>query len=151
MVDSLFTRTLLPVASKEDARKTAAAALPRVKAEGGTAIVVHVIEKADGAPDKAGVEQRRMHAEDILNEGTRLFDKAGIDNEDHVVFGTDVVETILDGADQMNATSIAYCPRDSGRLTKLLTGDVARHLVQRTDRPLVMLPANDQTDGEDRG
>ena len=137
---NLLATVVLPVASEEDAVATCAAAAARIAAADGRAIVVHVIEKADGAPDKASVEQREEYAEGIFTAAREAFADAGVPVETRLAFGTDVAETIFEVADDENATAIAFTPREGSRWVKLLTGDVALSLVSGAELPVVVLP-----------
>lgn len=131
----LFERILLPVASESDAEATARSVARYLDTPDGI-VAVHVIEKAGGAPDKAGVEQREAYAADVF-EAVR--DSLG-DVETDLRFDTDVEDAILAAAAEHDATSIVFTPRGGSRWLRLLTGDVTLHLVTETDRPVVVLP-----------
>jgi len=140
MADSLFETVLVPIASEEDAEETCREILREIHDGPPTLHVVHVIEKAGGAPDKAGVEQRKERAERIFNRvETELADE-DVPLETEILYGTDVAEAILERAKRLDATSIVFTPRGASRWIKLLTGDVAQKLLANTDRPLVVLP-----------
>ena len=141
---NLFETVVLPVASETDAEATSAAAAGRIAAADGRAVVVHVIEKAGGAPDKASVEQREEHAEEIFAAAREAASDASIDVETRLAYGTDVAETIFEVADDVDATAIAFTPREGSRWLKLLTGDVALSLVTESDRPVVVLPDREE-------
>lgn len=143
-MSDVFDHVLIPVASEDDARTTAEAVIPRVQDAGGSVVVVHVIEKVGGAPDKASVEQRREHATELLDAATELFDEAGVNVDDHVLFGTSIPETILDAADDEDATAIVFSPREQNLVSTLLTEDVAGTLLAETDRPLIVLPESSE-------
>ena len=141
----LFERVLLPVASRDDATSSARALRPRV---GDSVVAVHVVEKAGGAVDKASVEQREEEAEHIfeaVHEG--LDDDTTVETE--IAYGTDVAETIFDVAAEVDATSIVFTPRGGSRWVQLLTGDVALDLITGTDRPVVVLPDQQNEDTAD--
>lgn len=132
----LFDRVVLPVADPDDAAASADALSAQ---EFGSVLVVHVIEKGGGAPDKASVEQREDYAEEIFaGVRERLGDAKTV--ETTVAFGTDVTETIFDVAADHSATAIVITPRGGSRWMRLFTGDVALSLVTETDRPVVVLP-----------
>lgn len=132
----LFERIVVPVADPEDAAASTEALAPH---DAGHVVAVHVIEKAGGAPDKASVEQRETHAEEIFDVVTdRLAD--GHSLETRITYGTDVAEAIFDVAADVDATAIVITPRGGSRWARLLTGDVALSLVTDTDRPVVVLP-----------
>ena len=134
----LFEKILVPVASREDASATAAALAGH---EAGDIVAVHVIEKAGGAIDKAGVEQRELEAEEIFED---FQDALSRPIETKITYGTDVAEAIFDVAHDVDASSIVITPRGGSRWIRLLTGDVALSLVTESDLPVVVLP--DQTE-----
>lgn len=138
--ESLFARVLLPVASEADAEATAVAARSHLERDERRATVVHVIEKAGGAPDKASVEQREAQAKSIFARVDDVFGPAGIQYETRILYGTDVAETIIDAAAETDASAIAFTPRQGSRWLQLLTGDVSLSLVTDTDRPVIVLP-----------
>jgi len=149
----LFGRVLLPVASPEDARATCRALGRHLDdASTGDIVAVHVIEKAGGTPDKAGVEQRKEYAEETF---AVLRDCLGEDRSigTEITYGTDVTEAIFEAAAGHDATAIVVTPRGGSRWIRLLTGDVALDIVMETDRPVVVLPdvgdeSEDTTEGE---
>jgi nucleotide-binding universal stress UspA family protein len=137
---SLFARPLLPVANPDDAAATVAAAFPRVAAVGGRPLVVTVIEKAGGAPDKAPLEQMEELAEESFDVARDRAEEMGIDLDTDVLYGTDVPETIFEAARDTDATAIVFTPRDGNRLWDLIAGGVRHDLVTESDRPVVVLP-----------
>jgi len=141
---NLLQTVLVPIASEDDAVETCEAILKELDDERSTIHVVHVIEKAGGAPDKAGVEQREDRAGRIFERvETQLADEP-VSLETEILYGTDVAETILDRARRLEATAIVFTPRGANRWLKLLSGDVERKLLSHADRPLVVLPRSDQ-------
>ena len=130
----LLDRVLLPVASREDARATAAALAAH---DVGEIVAVHVIEKAGGAVDKASVEQRELEAAEIFDV---LQESLGQPVATEITYGTDVAEAIFDAAHDVGASSIVITPRGGSRWIRLLTGDVALSLVTESDLPVVVLP-----------
>jgi nucleotide-binding universal stress UspA family protein len=152
MTDSLFSRVLLPVADDEDADATATAALPYVRAVDGDVVAVHVIEKAGGAPDKAGVEQREEFAEEVFEVVRDRFAAEDVAVETRIAYGTDVSETIFDVAREVDASAIVFTPRGGSRWIRLLTGDTALDLITDGDRPVIALPDPDEGgDGDPTG
>lgn len=129
---------LVPVASAEDAEATCEALDPFLgDIERVTA--VHVIEKAGGAPDKAPLEKRRADAEEFLTlVETCLNDGVSVDTR--IAYGTDVVTTLFDEAEDVGATAFAFRPRGGSRFVRLLTGDTATKLVTESEIPVVSLP-----------
>jgi nucleotide-binding universal stress UspA family protein len=145
MVD-LFDRVVVPVASPEDAVATCRAVGPYLT---GTVVAVHVIEKAGGAPDKAGVEQREEYAEELFDAMEDCLDD-GRTLETEIRYGTDVAETVFEAAADLDASAIVVTPRGGSRWMRLLTGDVALDIVTKTDRPVVVLP-DVESDSDDGG
>jgi nucleotide-binding universal stress UspA family protein len=140
MGDALLSRPLLPVANGEDAAATCRAVFPRLAENGGRALMVHVIEKAGGAPDKASVEQREELAEAFFADAREDAASRGIDLDTRLAYGTDVAETIIDVAHEEGASAIAFTPRGGSRWVSLITGDVSYALVGHSDLPVVVLP-----------
>lgn len=139
----LLERVVLPVADPDDAAASAEALAAN---EFGSVLVVHVVEKAGGAVDKASVEQREQRAEEMFEAARQRLTDARIETE--VAYGTDVAETVFDVADDHDATAIVITPRGGSRWVRLLTGDVALSLVTETDRPVVVLPDDEATDAD---
>lgn len=137
----LLARLVVPVAEPDDARSTAWGLAKYIDDgdRGREVVLIHVIEKAGGAPDKAGVEQR----EDIAREAfaaarAELEDRFSVESE--IRYGTNVPEAIFAAAREHEASAVAFTPRGGSRIVQLLTGDVARSLVNDTDRPVIALP-----------
>ena len=128
---------LVPMADAEDARTTCRVLGPY---QPDRVVAIHVIEKADGAPDKAGVEQRQERAKEIFAAVEEGFEGAETDVETEIRYGTDVADTIVEAAGDHDATAIVFSPRKGGRWVRLLTGDVALSLITESDRPVVVLP-----------
>jgi nucleotide-binding universal stress UspA family protein len=142
----LLSRPLVPVASEDDAVETCRTAFPRIAAAGGQPVVVHVIEKAGGAPDKASVEQREAAAEEAFAAVRDCAADHGLDVETDIRYGTDVADAIVAAAADADASAIVFHPRGGSWLLDLLTGDVRDRLIAESDRPVVVLP--DGTDGD---
>lgn len=132
----IFERIVVPVASVEDARATGRAVQRHAP---GAVVAVHVIEKAGGAPDKASVEQREDVAREVFDELRAVGHEEGEFEED-LRYGTDVGETIIEAAADHDAAAIVFTPRGGSRWIRLFTGDVADTLVERSDRPVIVLP-----------
>ncbi|WP_435067304.1 universal stress protein [Haloplanus sp. C73] len=137
---NLLSRPLVPVASEDDARATCRAAFPRIAAAGGRPVVVHVIEKAGGAPDKASVEQREAAAADAFAVVRDHAEDAGLDVTTEIRYGTDVAATIIDAAADVDASAVVFHPRDGSWLLDLLTGNVRDRLLEESEHPVVVLP-----------
>lgn len=137
MTDSerLLARPLLAVANAPDARVSARALEPYV-GDPERVVVVTVVEKAGGAPDKAPMEEVEAEAERAFSAVRDVLGPVETD----LRYGVDVVETILEAGRDHDASAIVFTPRSGGRLVRLLTGDVALSLVTEADRPVVALP-----------
>jgi len=146
VTESIFRRVIVPVANEEDATATVEAVAPYVDAPGVTVTVVHVIEKAGGAPDKASVEQREQYAREVFAAITDGLDGVAASLETELLYGTDVAATIIDAAHDKDATAIVFTPRGGSRWRQLLTGDVAHKLVETSDVPVVVLPDREASD-----
>ncbi|WP_255149023.1 universal stress protein [Halorarius halobius] len=132
-----FDHLLVAIASENDATATAAS----LKAHLGIperVTVVHVVEKAGGAPDKAGVEQREEAAEEGFAAFRDALDGATVETD--IVYATDVADGILEAAREVGADAVVFAPRGGGLFARLLTGDVTRDLIDRADRPVIALP-----------
>lgn len=141
MTDSVFDRVVIPVASKMDAQRTCEAVLPHLNRKGGEAHIVHVIEKAGGAPDKASVEQRQQHADRIFSTTIETFSNADFTAfETHLRYGADVAATILDACDELDATAVVFVTRQTSRWKRFLTGDIALKLITENPVPAIVLP-----------
>ncbi len=139
-VDPLFARPLFPVANEDDADRTLASTLPYVRAAGGRATVLHVIEKAGGAPDKAPLEAREEAAEEIFDRAREAADAADVAVETELRYGTDVAEAIVAAAHEIDATAIVFSPRGGRSWWDLFSGDVREALTTGSDLPVVVFP-----------
>jgi nucleotide-binding universal stress UspA family protein len=148
-----FSAPVVPVANDDDAVATAAAVLPHVAAAGGRVLLVNVIEKAGGAPDKASVEQREALAAEAFAAFEERAAGAGVAVEERLLYGTDVAETIVDAAHEAGASAVVFTPRRHHGLLDFLAPDVRGRLLEASDLPVVVLPdrASGTTgaDGED--
>lgn len=133
---------LVPVADPDDGERTATALVPYLTPT-SSVVVVNVIEKAGGAPDKASVEQREEYAEDIFERTRSGLESTDASVETDVLYGTDVVERIFDEATERDVDAVVFTAREGNRLAELLTGDVARRMVKEAAVPVVALPQRD--------
>ncbi|UIP00971.1 universal stress protein [Halobaculum sp. CBA1158] len=141
----LLERVVVPVASEADAIETARALTPH-EAELGDVTLTYVVEKAGGAPDKAGVEQREEAAREAFDAFAEVLPAVTADHR--IAYDTDIVDGILGVVDETDATAIAFTPREGGRFVRLLTGDISLRLVTGADVPVVSLP---RRGGDDAG
>lgn len=145
---SLLDRPLVPVADPEDATETYEELRPYLLEVDRVPIVVHVIEKAGGAPDKAGVEQRREYAEEAFAAFRRRAETDGIEVKTKIRFGTDVAESILDVAELVDATAIVFRTRGEFGWLDRITGRVRSNLITESRIPVVVLPSRGGNDAE---
>jgi len=132
-MSDIFMRVVLPVASVENA---AASVRALASQDPDHVVAVHVIEKAGGAPDKAGVGQREQEAEKMFKtvEGVLANHLPSAGLETDFRYGTGVAETIFRAAADHGATAVVITPRGESRWVQLLTGDVALDIVTRAER-----------------
>lgn len=136
-----FTETvLIPLASPKDAERTADAVIPYLDPPPDHVLAVTVVEKTEGYMDKAPLEAATERAEETLEIVADRFEEAGVPTETRVLYGTNVIETILDVAEEVDVSSIMATPRNASRWVKLLSGDTALSLMMNTDRPLIVVP-----------
>lgn len=140
MTEDLLARPLVPVADPDDARATYEQFRPYLLGTGAVALVVHVAEKAGGAPDKSGVEQSRVLAEEAFDVFCGLAETDGIEVETQVLYGTDVAETVHEAAADHDASAVVFRSRGGNRWLELLSGNVRANLVAGSERPVVVLP-----------
>lgn len=135
-VQPVLSRLLVPVASETDARRTARALAPY---EPESVVVLHVVEKGEGMAPDAPVEQPRS----ATAAAVAAFREEFPDADSETVWGETVVEAIIDTAGDVEASAIAFQPREGSRLRKFLTGDYSLRLVTEADRPVIALPQRD--------
>jgi len=139
----LLERVVLPVANEEDARATADAVSAYLHA-GDEVVVLHVVEKAGGAPDKAPVEMQEEQGDDAFETMRSRLSDRDVEVATELRYGTDVVETILDTAVEIDASAVAITPREGSRIVALLSGDVAYRLVTNERCPVISFPVADR-------
>lgn len=138
----LLAHVVLPVAHEADANKTARA-LKQYTPDRVT--VVYVVEKGDGVPDKTPVEQSKEVAAASFTAVESVFPDAGAE----IAYGRDVAETILTTATDVDATAIAYRPREGNRIIRALTGDLSMALMTESPIPVIALPDPADTTTDD--
>ncbi|PSP98108.1 universal stress protein [Halobacteriales archaeon QS_4_70_19] len=135
---SLTAYSTIPVANEDDARATVKALEEYSHAK---VTLVHVVEKAGGAPDKLSLER----VEGLADESFAAFREIVPDVETELVYDESVVQAISDLAVAVDASAIAFRPRGCSRLVQLLAGDRASRLVTESELPVLALT---NTDGE---
>lgn len=144
MSGSLFRHVIVPVVSEDDAVATAQALLPYVEGS-ETVVAVHVIEKTSGAPDTAAVEQQELVADAIFDTVATELRGTDVALQTEYLYGTDIAETVMEAANEFEASAIVFTPRGSSRWLKLLAGDVTTPLVNESDVPVLVLPDRSNT------
>jgi len=129
----LLKHVLVPVAHEEDALKTAKALAPYTPER---VTVLHVVEKAGGAPDKTPVEQ----SEEIAAESYANFRTLFPDADVHVKYARDIVGAIFEAAEEVDASAVAYRSRGGNRIVQFLSGDLSLKLVTECEIPVIALP-----------
>lgn len=133
-------RVIIPLASETDAEETCAIIREYVEPV-GEIVLAHVIEKAQGAPDKASLEQRQEHAHRIFQIGMQRLEPAGWEVETELTYGPNVAEAIHELAVELDADLIALSIRPASRVVRFLAGDTAREVVSDPPCPVMALPA----------
>lgn len=134
----LLSHVLIPVASEDDARQTAAALAPY---DPDHVTVLHVVEKGEGVPDKTPVEQSESIAQEAHEAVMEMFPEATLKK----AYRRDVVAAIFDVAEELDATAITYRSRGGNRLVQFLSGDRSVKLVTQAERPVIALPRRSET------
>lgn len=138
---------LVPLADESDAERTCRALEEYLSLE-GTVVAVHVVEKAQGPPDKSGVEQRAERADRIFLIARQRLETETRSVESRLLFGSNIAETIFQAAEDADADLIVFSPREASRLARLLSGDVALDLITDPELPVLVLPDPDDNDQE---
>lgn len=134
---ALLGHVLVPVATENDARKTAERLAPYAPDH---VTALHVVEKGDGSADKTPVEQ----SEEIAARSFAAVRESFPEADDHTAYARNVVEAIFEAADEVEASAIAYRSRGGNRLVQFLSGDRSLKLVTQSDRPVIALPRVDE-------
>jgi len=140
--------TVIPLASPDDAKTTAEAAAPYIETADHV-ILVHVVEKAGGAPDKVPVEQREEYAEEIFEVAEETISSEGVSVETRLLYSTEVADAVFELCDEVGASSVVVLPRESNRLLNVLVGDRMRSFIEDNDLPVVCLPSDSGSDSDD--
>lgn len=145
MADTLLSRLVVPVANEDDMDATCQALQPYLSTTIERLVIVHVIEKRKGFPDKAPLEAREEQAERIFTFAGECFqDQAEFETQ--LQYGPDIVDEILTVVSDIGATAIAFTPQQSNRLTRLLAGDEEHRLITESPCPVIAIP-NEEGEG----
>jgi nucleotide-binding universal stress UspA family protein len=136
MTSDLMSHTVVPIATETDAVETCEA-LESIIDSVQVLTAVHVIEKTKGYPDKAPLEARQEQAERIFGiVEERFADGPPVHRE--LTYATDVVDGILDTAEEVGATAIGFSTHPSGRLRRVLSGNDSYRLITESKQPVVV-------------
>ena len=133
--DQLLNRPLLPVAGPADAESTYDALVAHSDPADCRPLVIHVL--ADGDADET---QRATAAFDRV-ESRAAADGMAVGTE--LVSGKPIAETIIQTADERDASAIVFCSRGGSAWFDLLAGGVRTSLLVKSDTPVVMLPVDE--------
>ncbi|MEF8828322.1 MAG: universal stress protein, partial [Haloarcula sp.] len=101
MSKPILSHLLVPVASERDAAKTARALRPY---DPDAVTIVHVVEKGEGMPQDAPVEQPRS----VSAAAVRAFRQQFPDANSRTVLHGNVVESVVETAIKIDASAIAF-------------------------------------------
>lgn len=135
----LLGRVVVPVASEEVAEQTAVMARKYLR-DDSDVTVVHVVQD-EQAYAEASDEEWEAFAEEAFDAFRDSYARAV---ETELRHGTDVAETIVETAEDLDASAILFVPRGGSRWRQLMSGDVARELVTASTRPVIALPRPDE-------
>ena len=88
------------------------------------------------------IEQRNEQAEGYLAARQEEFHQKGIQARTHVSYGP-VVQEIIDTAEREGAKLIAIASHGRSGLSRVFYGSVAAGVLQRVDRPLLLIRSQD--------
>ena len=140
----VLDRILVPLADEKDAADTAESLTTWFhegdREQNQTVTMLHVVEKSGGAVDKAPLPAAEQRAADIFEIATVILEDEGYSVETEVRYGTNIVETIIEAARELNSTVVVFRPREYGILTRLVSRDRTRTLIRNLSCPAIVLP-----------
>ena len=138
MDESLFERILLPLADPDDAERTARAIRPYLDEE-TTLVITHITQsETAGTTISMGKDP---FAEEIYETFIAVLGRQELRIEWVTLEGRDVSEAITDVIGTVEATLVAFTPRDLDSWSRTLAGDPGSRLVRDADVPVMVFPS----------
>lgn len=105
MAEPTITSVLLPLATEDDARQTAASLRQHLPAD-TTIHAVHVIEHTKGGIDPASPTQFEKEAQQMFATLEELLSEAPYELRSEIRYGTNLVRTLIDVSDEFDVSHI---------------------------------------------
>ncbi len=143
--DRLLARPIVAVEGPDDAAETYERFEPYLSELETAPLVVQVVDRSGGLledeadPDGTTIDQREGRAREALEAFERRATIDGVDVETRILYGSDVVGTLVETAIEEDATAVVFAATEGG-LRELLTGGVRSSLVTDVEVPVVALP-----------
>lgn len=131
------TDLIVPIAGLDDAKRTCEELAQYLDDEIETITVVHVIEQTDGYMDTTSPEALEREARELFTYVADCFGD-GPEIRRELRYGTDVVEEIVDAADDRDVSAIGFAPRPKSKLQQLLTENASYRLITESHQPVVV-------------
>jgi len=141
MDEALFKRILLPLADPDDAERTARAVRPYIDSE-TTLVITHVTQgEAAGTTIATG---RDHFAEETYETFVSVLGRQDLQLEWVTLEGRTVSEAITDAVGTVEATLVAFTPRDLDTWSRTLAGDPGGKLIREADIPVMIFPSRSE-------
>jgi len=137
MNDDLFERILVPIASPDDAEATARALRPHLDAD-TTLIVAHVTQGT--AAETAVKTGRDQFTGATYEKFVDILYRDDLQFEWTTLEGREVAEALIDAVDIVEATLVAFTPRDMDTWERTIAGDPGGKLIREADVPVMVFP-----------
>ena len=139
MDGALAERVLVPLAGPDDADRTARAIRPHLDAE-TTLIVTHIVQGQADTAETTVKTGRDQFAQTTYETFVSLLNRSDLDLEWVTLEGREIAEALVDAVEIVDATMIAFTPRDLDAQSRLLTGDPGRRLLRDPAVPVLAVP-----------